>query len=282
MLTPLKPKNAATISANGLKFYYETFGDPKNPPVLLIMGLSAPALQWFPYFIDPIVHQGYYVIRFDNRDIGLSSWIDPSDWQKAPYSLEALAQDAIAILDALKINQAHVIGASMGGAIAQRLAISHPSRVLSLTSLISFGDVSALTSGGINFPTSGKVPSLIEYLAFWASLTGSAFPFDKTLFSELYQEHIVIRKGYNPNGSEHQLKAIAISGSRMSALGQIKIPTLIAHGTEDPLISFGHAADYAKQIAHCRFFPLQGIGHEVPEGICQDLHPEIFNLFISS
>lgn len=139
MLTSLKPANAAKISANGLKFYYETVGNSKNPAVLLIMGLSAPALQWFSYIIDPLVHQGYSVIRFDNRDIGLSSWIDPSDWQKAPYSLETLAQDAIAILDALKINQALVIGASMGGAIAQRLAISYPSRILSLTSLISFG-----------------------------------------------------------------------------------------------------------------------------------------------
>ncbi len=118
LLTSVKPTQTGTISVNGINLYYETFGNQDHPPVLLIMGLSATCWQWFPYFFEPIVNKNYYVIRFDNRDVGHSTWIDDNEWQKSPYTLEDMAVDAINLLKALSIEKAHLIGASMGGAIA--------------------------------------------------------------------------------------------------------------------------------------------------------------------
>ncbi len=277
----LLPKSAGKIPVNGIELYYEAFGDRAKPAVLLIMGLGAPGLQWFPYFIEPIVNQGYYVIRYDNRDTGLSTWIQNTVWQRSPYSLETMAKDAVGLLDALKIDKAHVIGASMGGAIAQQITLSDPSRVLSLTSLISFASISALQSGTVAFPVDKKVPTLPEYLAFWESLTGSAFLFDKDLFSDLYQEHVVVRQGYNPDCNQHHLTAIALSESWTNKLKQLNIPTLVANGTEDPLVPFRHAQDYAALIPQAKLFAMDKVGHEIPEGICPKLHAEIFNLFNS-
>ncbi len=278
LLTSLKPVQTGTIPANGLNLYYETFGNRGHPPVLLIMGLSSPCWQWFPYFFEPIVNKSYYVIRFDNRDIGRSTWINHDEWQKSPYTLEDMAEDARELLKALKIDKVHLIGASMGGAIAQRLAISYPEYVLSLTSLISFANSSVVGARGISASNDGEIPSLNEYLAFWSYLSGSAFPFDSELYSQLYRESIEKGKGYNPYCMTHQLTAIGRSLSRMSELGKITIPTLVAHGTEDPLIPVSHASEYAALFPNGKLLPMEGVGHEVPEGICHLLHPEIFNL----
>jgi pimeloyl-ACP methyl ester carboxylesterase len=278
MLTSLKPHQTGTALANGMKLYYETFGDRNNPAVLLIMGLSCQCLQWFPYFIEPIVRQGYYVIRFDNRDVGLSTWIDPDDWQKNPYSLEDLAQDTVELLQALGIDKAHIIGASMGGAIAQQIAISYPTRVLSLTSIVSFADASALGMGGISLNFPSGVPSLAEYLGFWSMLAGTTFPLDVPLYTELYQESVVVRQGYNPNCMVHQLAAIGRSSSRMAELGKIGVPTLVLYGTADPLIQEAHAIDYASLIPGSKLIKMDGVGHDIPQGICDEIHPAIFNL----
>ncbi len=279
ILTSLKPHKTETIPVNGLNLYYETFGNPNHPPVLLIMGLSAPCLQWFPYFFEPIVNEGYYVIRFDHRDTGLSTWIDNDDWQKSAYALEDMAKDAKELLKSLNIGKTHLIGASMGGAIAQRLAMSYPESVLSLTTLISFASSSVVGIGKNLLLFAGRIPPLAEYLAFWSFLTGSAFPFDRELYSQLYRESIEVRQSYNLHCITHQLTAIARSPDRMSELGKITVPTLVAHGTEDPLIPFSHAAKYASMIPHGKFVPMDGVGHEVPQGICSLLHSEIFNLF---
>jgi pimeloyl-ACP methyl ester carboxylesterase len=130
-MSPIPLESSGKVKTNNLKLYYEAFGNPSHPAVLLIIGLASQSLQWFPYFYEPIVQRGYYVIRFDNRDIGLSDWIDPTVWEANPYSLEDMAADAIGLLDGLKIEKAHIIGASMGGAIAQRIAISYPNYVRS-------------------------------------------------------------------------------------------------------------------------------------------------------
>lgn len=114
------------------------------------MGLGCQCLNWFPYFYQPIVEQGYYVIRFDNRDTGLSTWRDANDWENNPYALDDMATDSVELRKALGIDKAHVIGTSMGGEIAQRMAISYPERVLSLTSIVSFADISALSKSNIS------------------------------------------------------------------------------------------------------------------------------------
>jgi hypothetical protein len=278
MLYSLKPQKTGTVLTNGINLYYETFGNPSHPAVLLIMGLSCQCLQWFPYIIKPMVKQGYYVIRFDNRDVGLSTWIAPDDWQNNPYNLEDLAKDTIGLLKALGIDKVHIIGASMGGAIAQRITISYPACVLSLTCIVSFADASVLGRGGISPTFISRVPSLTEYLSFWSMLAGTTFPLDVSLYTELYQE-TVIGRGYNPNCMVHQLTALGRSSSRMAELKQIRVPTLVLYGTADPLIPQVHAVEYANLIPHVKLFSMAGVGHDIPEGICQTIHPEIFNLF---
>lgn len=235
-------------------------------------------MQWFPYFYQPIVDRGYYVIRFDNRDLGLSTWIDDNEWKKEPYAIADMTADAVGLLDALGIAKAHVIGVSMGGAIAQRIAVEYPDRILSLTSLVSFADASYLNTGD-TFPfLEAKIPSIAEYLAFWSYLAGETFPLDIPLYTNLYRESVEVRKGYNPDCIPHQLRAIAISPPTLPDLNKISVPSLILHGSADPLIPLSHAVEYAKRIPNSRFVEMPGVGHDIPEGICDAIHPEIFKL----
>jgi pimeloyl-ACP methyl ester carboxylesterase len=267
----------ATVKANNIDIYVETFGDRTHPAVLLIMGLGCQCLNWFPYFYEPIVEKGYYVIRFDNRDVGLSTWSDVNDWENNPYFLDDLATDSVELLQALGIDKAHIIGASMGGAIAQRIAINYPERVLSLTSIVSFADASALRRSNISsLSLLAKVPSLEEYLSFWSAIVGMTYPLDIPLYSQLYKDSVENSKRYNPNCITHQLSAIARSPTPDLAL--IKVPTLVLSGTADPLIPVAHAVEYAKLIANSQLIEMDGVGHDIPAGICDRIHPEIFNL----
>lgn len=269
-----------TVKANNLSLYAETFGDRTHPAVLLIMGMGSQCLNWFPYFYEPIVEQGYYVIRFDNRDIGLSEWIDPLAWRSKPYSLEDMAKDAVELLTALEIDKAHIVGVSMGGAIAQRIAISHSDRVLSLTCLLSFADATTLTSN-LELPstTTDETPSLEMQLSSWRMLAGSGYPFDEELYKELYHEGFEVRKGYNPNCIQHQLAAISISGSRLGELNKIIAPTLVVHGKEDALVPVNSASKYASKIPGAKLLLLDGVGHEIPQGASDRILQEMFNLF---
>jgi pimeloyl-ACP methyl ester carboxylesterase len=276
---PLEASGKA--QANGLNLYYEAFGNPTHPVVLLIMGLASQSLNWFPYFYEPIVQKNYYIIRFDNRDIGLSDRIDPIAWSTNPYSLEDMAKDTIGLLDALNIKTAHIIGASMGGMIAQRIAISHPTYIQTLTSMLSAAEANSLGFDPSSLPESDPTqpPPLELQLQFWKMLTGSRFPFDEPRYRELYQEGFVTRQGYNPHCLTHQLTAIQRSGSRMKELSSITAPTLVVHGTEDPLIPEAHAALYAQQIPQATYLSLDGIGHEIPEQIAPTVLSALFDLF---
>jgi pimeloyl-ACP methyl ester carboxylesterase len=153
-MSPISLESNGKVQANGLNLYYEAFGNPTHPAVLLIMGLASQSLNWFPYFYEPIVEKGCYVIRFDNRDISLSDWIDSTTWATNPYTLEDMAKDTIGLLDALNIKTVHVIGASMGGMIAQRITISHPTYVRTLTYMLSASEANSL-SFNPNFPVDG-------------------------------------------------------------------------------------------------------------------------------
>jgi pimeloyl-ACP methyl ester carboxylesterase len=279
LVIPLKSSGKA--KTNTLNLYYEAFGNPTHPAVLLIMGLASQSLHWFPYFYEPIVQKGYYVIRFDNRDIGLSDRIPPATWATTPYTLEDMAQDTIGLLDTLNIKTAHIIGASMGGMIAQRIAISHPTYVHTLTSMLSAAEANSLGFDPSSLPESDPTqpPPLELQLQFWRMLTGSRFPFDEQRYRELYQEGFVIRQGYNPHCLIHHFTAIQRSGSRMSELNRITAPTLVVHGTEDPLIPEAHAAVYAQQIPNATYLSLDGVGHEMPEGISPTVLDAIFDLF---
>jgi pimeloyl-ACP methyl ester carboxylesterase len=286
------------VKSNGIDIYYEAFGNPKDPAVLLIMGLDSQCIIWSMDFIEPLVAAGYYVIRFDNRDIGLSTWIN--DWHKSQlYSLEDMAKDAVGLLEALQIKKAHIIGASMGGMIAQRIAISHAEKVLSLTSIMSSG-YSLNPKSANDFKTKiayklmpilikririknkildGKI-TVSSYLTTYKKvLAGTKYPFNETYFRALFTYCILERKGQNPKARYQQLCAIVTSGSRLKELPKIKAPTLILHGTADKLVPPVHAETYAPLIPQSKMVWMDGVGHELPTGVLPQVHTEILAVF---
>ncbi len=296
----MQPHAQGKVAANGIRIYYEAFGDPGDPAVLLIIGMDEQCTAWFPYFYEPIAEAGFCVLRFDNRDCGLSDWI--ADWDAdRPYTLEDMAKDAVGLLDALGIRTAHIVGASMGGMIAQRIAVSHPDRTRTLTSIASSAfplDADPAVQPSIDvekyralhedlvarFP--GRLTEPAETIAFRLAaaraFAGSRFPFDEAFQREAMTESILGRKGFNPHAQGHQLAAVLASGCRLEGLGRISVPTLILHGTEDPLVPPGHGAKCAARIPGARLVWLEGIGHELPPGIMPQVHKELLALFSRS
>lgn len=298
-MTQITNLNSTTGKAttNGIEIFYESFGDTSHPAVVLIMGLDAQCVIWSSTFIAPIVEAGYRVIRFDNRDIGLSTWLD--SWSKAkPYTLEDMAKDTIELLDFLSIPKAHIVGASMGGMIAQRLAISHAERVLSLTSIMSSGymlDPNLITSfSQRNFLR--VLPKLIKwapiplkhinmkvtvgnYLAVYKYLSGTKYEFDKATFTELFTYAIEERKGQNPKARVQQFCAIVASGSRLNELKKVDVPTLIIHGNADKLVPISHSKKLATIIPNSVYVEMEGIGHEIPRPAIPEYHKHIIENF---
>ncbi len=295
----IKAHSNGRVASNGIRIYYEAFGDPKDPMVLLIIGMDEQCTAWLPYIYEPIVEAGFHVVRFDNRDCGLSEWIE--DWdENHPYSLEDMAQDAVGLLDALGIREAHIVGASMGGMIAQRIAISHPDRTRTLTSIASSAypldpdpevqpSIDVTRFQGIHeelvarFPNHLTVPAeTIEFrLGAARAFAGSRFPFDEAFQRGAMTSNIIDRKGFNPQAQAHQLAAVLASGSRLEELGGISAPALILHGTEDPLVPPGHGAKCAAHIPGARLVWMEGVGHELPTGIMELVHRELLDLFRS-
>ena len=288
-------KQGQKVKSNGIEIYHEAFGNAQNPAILLIMGLDAQCVLWSMGFIEPLVEAGYYVIRFDNRDLGLSTWI--TDWNRSePYTLEDMAKDAVGLLDALHIDKAHIIGASMGGMIAQRMAISHADRVLTLTSIMSSGysfnpqatEKWSLKAVFSLLPFMAKRITLknrildnevtvSSYVATYRSLAGTKFPFNKDYFEQLFSWSILERKGQNHKARLQQLCAIIASGSRLKEMHKIKAPTLVLHGTADKLVPAIHAEIYAPLIPNAKIVWMDGVGHEMPLGALPQAHEEILN-----
>lgn len=279
---------------NGIEIYYETFGESQNPAILLIMGLDAQCVVYGENVIHPLVEAGFYVIRFDNRDIGLSTWMNDSWHRSHPYSLEDMAKDSIELLNFLQIKHAHIIGVSMGGMIAQHIAIDFPEKVLSLTSIMSSGftlnpTVASKFSHKLIFRL---VPFLIKrfyfknkysehkvsvgsYVATYRLLRGKRFEFNEAHFRQVFTESIEERKGQNPRARYQQFCAIVASGSRLNKLQQIKAPTLVIHGTADPLVNPKHAEIYAPLIPNSKLLMIEGMGHELPKGALVEVLPQI-------
>lgn len=247
--------------------------------VILINGHTQIMLDWPQYFYQPLIDSGYQVIRFDNRGVGGSDWL-PKYSKKQPYLLKDMAKDVIAILDKERIAKAHIIGMSMGGMIAQRLGISHSNRVLSLTSIMS--------TGYFNDPQLTQVPkdfyrNLIIYffkyparskkeatklklnLALRQLQDGKGdYELDRKLILQRGLYELNRRKGYNDKAMDQHSLAIEKSGSRYEELGSITAPTLVIHGTTDPLIKFEHAEKYAPMIPNAKTLFIEGMGHDLP------------------
>jgi pimeloyl-ACP methyl ester carboxylesterase len=266
-------------SVGDVELCYETFGDPADPTMLLVMGLATQMLAWHEEFCVALADRGFYVIRFDNRDIGRSQRMHgppPTlkqlvlrDKRAAAYTLEDMAQDAVGLLDHLEIERAHVVGASMGGMIAQTIAIRHPERVISLVSMMS--NTGARWSGQPSvfvYPVLLKRPprgreGYVRHNAWVLKQIGSpgVEPDDDDLrrLAELSYE-----RGLNPAGAGRQLAAIIAAPDRTPQLRELDVPTLVIHGTADRLVAPSGGRATASAIPGARLLMIDGMGHDLP------------------
>jgi len=283
----------AQLQSNGLTIEYDTFGDRDSDPVLLIMGLGMQMTAWRPEFCESLVARGHYVVRFDNRDIGLSTKFEgakaPGKLRYlmhhvfhmnlgAPYSLQDMATDAAGVLDALDIDAAHVVGASMGGMIAQLLTVGHPQRVKSLTSLMSTSGNPGLPRAKpelvkhmfTNRPKSGDPAATLEHTVATLKMLGSpAYPRSDAEWRELISASI--RRSFYPQGFLRQLAAIVDDGSRVERLKKIDTPTLVIHGSEDPLVPVECGIDTARHISDAKLEIVEGMGHDLPPPLIEKI-----------
>jgi len=277
------------VAANGITIEYESLGDPCAPPILLIMGLGMQLVAWPDAFCQGLIDRGFRVIRFDNRDSGLSSKIRvrrqpnlvaalAAAWLRlpvrTPYTLDAMAADAVGLLDALAIPRAHVVGLSMGGMIAQVVAATYPERVLTLTSIMSSSGSRRVSQPRpdakralLSKPRDPADPeSVVDHLVGVFGVIGSpAFPTDRAAL----REQIVrsVRRGHYPAGLTRQLVAIIASGDRSKLLRKIVAPTLVIHGAEDPLVPVAAGRDTARHIAGAKLTVIEGMGHDLAPGL---------------
>jgi len=272
------------VKANNIEIEYETFGDPSSRPLLIIMGLGAQMIRWEVEFIEKFVEHGFYVIRFDNRDVGLSTKFDEAgepdimkiymqvakgEQIESVYTLNDMADDAVGLLDALNIDKAHICGASMGGMIAQTVAYRHPSRVLSLTSIMSSTSNPDLPRPKpeamkvLIQPPPTEREAIIEHgVNTMRLIHGTGFPFDE----ERAQKMVIAaldRSNYRP-GYSRQLAAILATGNRKQNLASITAPTLVIHGSEDPLMPPDGGKDTAEAIPGAELLIIEGMGHSIP------------------
>ena len=267
-----------------IELCYETFGEPGRPPLLLVMGLGTQMIAWRDEFCEQLVDRGFHVIRFDNRDIGRSTHLrdvrPPTplellrrDTRRAAYTLEDMADDAAGLLDHLGLDAAHVVGASMGGMIAQTVAGRHPDRVLSLTSIMS-----ATGNRWKGQPAPRVYPFLLsrpprspqraeERAVKLFRVVGSpGFERDEDDLRALVRQSYERGKG-DVAGTGRQLAAILASGDRTQALGNIQAPTLVIHGTADKLVRPSGGKATASAIANARLELIDGMGHDLPRGV---------------
>lgn len=265
-----------------LDIWWEDFGPRGAPTVLLVMGANAQAIFWPPAFIEPLVAAGYHVVRFDNRDIGLSSWVD---YAKQPYTIADMAGDAVGLLDALGIERAHWVGASMGGMISQQAALEHPERVRSLTSIMSSpsspedpslpGMAPEVQRAALAMQ-SGAGDPIDAAVALFATLSGSRAVFDAAAFRANFMLGVE-RGGFNP-ACAHGL-AVGASPSRRERLETLRVPTLVVHGDEDPILPLAHGQATADAIPGAKLVVLRGVGHDFPpDAIPEYVEAVLFHL----
>jgi pimeloyl-ACP methyl ester carboxylesterase len=285
------------IRANNIEIEVEQHGNPSDPAVLLIMGLGMQLMAWPPAVIEPLVQAGYRVITFDNRDIGLSQKMEhlPQSnfvWQvvrfklgltvKSPYQLHDMALDALGVLDALEIHEAHLVGVSMGGMIAQRMALQAPQRVKSLTSIMSSSGEKSLPDAQpkvvrtlLSRPKSRSTEDVVaHYIRLFGVIGSPEFPVEP----QLLRERVLtgVQRSYYPEGTQRQMLAIAADrGIRNALLARITSPTLVIHGLDDPLVPAVHGRDTAQRIAGARFLGIEGMGHDLAPGAVAQWMPDM-------
>ncbi len=274
----------ARAQVDGIELEYETFGDRGARPLLLIMGLGGQLLLWDEEFCAALADLGHFVIRYDNRDVGLSTKLEHAGAPnlletmqaaaagqpvETAYTLDEMADDAAGLLDSLELESAHVAGASMGGMIAQVLVLRHPDRVRSLTSIMSTTGNPDLAPpqpdalGALFRPRAEDREGAIEQaVELQRTISGSGFPFDLERTRELAARSY--DRSFYPAGIFRQIAAVLASGSRRPALASVETPTLVVHGDADPLIPLEGGRDTAQAIPGAELLVIEGLGHELP------------------
>ena len=276
-----------TARSNGIEIEYEVLGPPGNRPLLLVMGLGTQMIHWDDELCAQLVAHGHRVIRFDNRDVGCSTKLDGDGPPNvlaamaaasrgaavdAPYRLSDMAADAAGLLDALEIESAHVVGASLGGMIAQTLALEHPARVRTLTSIMS-------TTGHPDLPTAtpdaaaalfqpappDREGNIERAVRVFRAIGSPGFPFDEGRVRERAAR--AYDRCFHPAGVARQMIAIVASGSRRDALRRLRMPTLVVHGADDPLIPLACGLDTAESIPGAELLIVEGMGHALPRAV---------------
>jgi pimeloyl-ACP methyl ester carboxylesterase len=285
------------VTANGIQIEYDTFGDSSFPALLLIAGNGAQMIFWDVEFCELLAETGRFVIRFDNRDSGLSTKFDEAGIPdimatikaamegktvESAYSLDDMADDSVGLLDALGIEKAHICGVSMGGMIAQVISYRHPKHVLSLTSIMSSTGNPDLPQGNPDAIAAVVAPAPEEREAYvehnvniWRRIWSPGFPFEekraRTFIEKSYD------RSYYPQGMARQNTAILASGDRRPLLTSIKIPTLVIHGADDPLIPVEGGKDTARVIPGASLLIINGMGHDMPKGVWAEIVDAISN-----
>jgi pimeloyl-ACP methyl ester carboxylesterase len=283
-----------TAKVGELELCYETFGASSAAPMLLIMGLASQMLLWDDQFCQQLASRGFYVVRFDNRDIGRSSLLRgaaiPTRWQLlrrsargAAYTLEEMAADSVGLLDHLKVDAAHIVGASMGGMIAQLVAINHPDRVLSLVSIMS-------TTGNpkVGRPQPKMMMRLMrrsqrereawieDHIATYRAIGSKIHEFEEEYKRERAAR--LFERGVYPAGGARQLGAVVTAADRTEALAGVHVPTTVIHGDADPLVDVSGGRATAEAIPGARLVIVPGMGHDLPRA----LWPEIIDAIVQN
>lgn len=282
-----------TLNANGLRIAFDTAGDPKAVPLLLVHGVGMQLTAWPEEFVEGLVELGFYVIRFDHRDCGLSTKFEQAGtpnltfaalksrlgWPLRPiYRLEDMAEDALGVLSALGVARAHVVGVAMGGMVAQILAAEYPQRILSLTSIMSSSGRRGLPGPAPKLrkllarrpPAGTDLDAVIEHAVNLLRAIGSpAYPTpEKQLRKRVARS---LRRSYCPGGVARQMLAVAASGDRSALLGTITAPSLVIHGAADPLVPPACGIDTAERIPGARLEIIEGMGHDLPPQLVERL-----------
>jgi pimeloyl-ACP methyl ester carboxylesterase len=281
------------VKSNGIELWTESFGEPGNPPILLVMGASAQGIVWPAELIEQLVAGGRYVIRYDHRDTGQSTCFD---FQKNPYTLEDLAKDALGVLDAYGIAAAHLVGASLGGMICQLVSILHPERVRSLTVMMSTPLGTGImetfqqafqgkTPEGVLPPPAARAievflaaasnppRDLQEALDFQVkvvrAMSGSVAPFDEQECRRTVER--IFARARNPASAANHGFVPSPTHAQAEALKHLRVPTLVIHGTDDPMFPLAHGVAAAERIPGAKLLVLEGMGHDLPRALFGEL-----------
>ena len=279
--------SSGTVPVGSVEIAYETFGDEGARPLLLVMGLATQMLAWHEELCRELVSRGFFVVRFDNRDVGLSTHLHDAplpnvmaalggDTSSAAYTLEDLADDTVGLLDGLGLTRpVHVVGASMGGMIAQTVAIRHPDRVASLTSIMSTPSprigppTQAAAATLLAPPATNREEAVQRALSTYRVIGSPGYPLDEQWLSDIAGQ--AYDRAYDPLGVARQLLAIHASGDRTPALRRLDVPTLVIHGEDDPLVQVEGGRATAAAVPGAELLVIPGMGHNMPRALWPQL-----------